>query len=119
MKHDIKTTVDIGIIIGQEQANRGIEVAAVMTASILFIGGSWNGKTMLTQSYAGLLGTPTEIIKLSADTLKGLAGKIDDCDGANTPIITKDGQHGSTTINRGCQDLSHFYPFIIWHCYYA
>ncbi|MES0336937.1 MAG: hypothetical protein SFH39_11380 [Candidatus Magnetobacterium sp. LHC-1] len=26
---------------------------------------------------------------------------------------------GSTTINRGCQDLSHFYPFIIWHCYYA
>ncbi|MBF0537427.1 MAG: hypothetical protein HQL03_04140 [Nitrospirae bacterium] len=26
---------------------------------------------------------------------------------------------GSTTVNRGCQDLSHFYTFIIWRCYYA
>ncbi|MBF0606468.1 MAG: hypothetical protein SFH39_09685 [Candidatus Magnetobacterium sp. LHC-1] len=27
--------------------------------------------------------------------------------------------HGGTTINRGCQDLSHFYVFVVWHCYCA
>ncbi|MBF0345969.1 MAG: ATP-binding protein [Nitrospirae bacterium] len=91
MKHDIKTTVDIGSILGQEQAKRAIEVAAVIGANILFIGGTGNGKTMLTYAYAGLLGTSTEIIKLSiTDNLKGIAGKIDDCDKANSLIIADD-----------------------------
>ncbi|MBF0537592.1 MAG: hypothetical protein HQL03_04965 [Nitrospirae bacterium] len=34
-------------------------------------------------------------------------------------IVDIEELRGSNTINRGCQDLSHFYTFIIWRCYYA
>lgn len=83
-------SVDISDIIGQEHAKRAIEVAAVSKANILFVGGSGNGKGMLSEAYAGLLGN-VEVIRISvADTVKSLARKMDSGTKENVLIIVKD-----------------------------
>jgi magnesium chelatase family protein len=80
-------TADVSDIIGQEHAKRAIEVAAVGSANILFVGASGNGKSMLCEAYAGLLGSE-EVIRVSvADTIKSLAGKIENCYGQDALFI--------------------------------
>ncbi|MBF0608767.1 MAG: SAM-dependent DNA methyltransferase [Magnetococcales bacterium] len=94
----------------------------------------------MSNETAGEHYTPREVIRLMVnllfaehrDTLKstGIIRSIYDpaCGTGGMLTIAKEHifsinpqveTYGSTTINRGCQDLSHFYPFIIWHCYYA
>lgn len=70
--------VDLSEIIAQEHAKRALEVAAVCKGNVILIGGSGNGKTMLSEAYAGLLGESTQIIRVSvADTVKTLTKKFE------------------------------------------
>ena len=86
MKAEI-SGVDISDIVGQEHAKRAIEVAAVCNANILLVGGPGNGKGMLSEAYAGLLGN-VEVIRISvADTVKSLARKMENGTKENVLII--------------------------------
>lgn len=88
---EIDMTVNLADIIGQEHAKRAMEVASVGRSNILLVGGSGNGKGMLSEAYAGLLGENTEIIRVSvADTVKTITRKVEGCDKYNALIIAEE-----------------------------
>lgn len=107
---EITKGVDMADIIGQEHAKRAIEVAAVCKANIIFIGGSGNGKTMLSEAYAGLLGESTQVIKISvADTIKTLTKKFEHMHGQTTLIMADELPELRKDIQLFIKELSQAY----------
>lgn len=74
--NNVKITTDFSSIYGQEQAKRGVQIAAAGNHNLLMSGPPGSGKTLLAKALISLLPAPSFDETIEITQLHGLAGSI-------------------------------------------